>query len=72
MLPRLSNGDTATTPKWRNESLVQSRHSFPLDGLLDAIRHTSVQRIGRILCLQTWKLRNLLKISILVFIGYGP
>lgn len=53
MLPSRQRTTTSPTPQRGHEALVESTESFPLDGLLDAIRHTRVKGIGSTLGLQT-------------------
>ena len=58
MLPSRQRPTTSPTPQRGHEALVESTESFPLDGLLDAIRHTRVKGIGSTLGLQTCPIKK--------------
>lgn len=55
MLPTSHSVQRHNTPQRRNEALVESANTLPLDRLLDAIRHVLVDGIRGILGLQSWK-----------------
>ena len=58
MLPTSHSVQRHNTPQRRNEALVESANTLPLDRLLDAIRHVLVDGIRGILGLQSWTVKQ--------------
>lgn len=58
MLPTRHRPATHRTPQRRDEALVESAESFPLDRLLDAVSHVLVDGVRGILGLQSWAVKQ--------------